>query len=81
MMIIILIIMIIVINDNFEDDNDDGSYDGCVTSLSPFALLSPEQSSPLKHFCKLKPGYFIKLLETGVLKLWNCPKHHNKIQC
>ena len=73
--------MIIVINDNFEDDNDDDSDDGCVTSLSPYALLSPEQSSPLKHFCKLKPGYFIKLLETGVLKLWNCPKHHNKIQC
>ena len=81
MMIIILIIMIIVINDNFEDDNDDGSYDGCVTSLSPYALLSPEQSSPLKHFLKLKPGYFLKLLETGVLKLRNCPKHHNKIQC
>ena len=44
------------VDDHDVDDHDvDDHDDGCVTSLSPFSLLFPEQNSPLKQ------GYFLKL--------------------
>ena len=38
------------VDDHDVDDHDvDDHDDGCVTSLSPFSLLFPEQNSPLKQ--------------------------------